>query len=155
MPYTDKQRQASDALMTRGEPVSVSLVAHDGRRAPGTLRLERLSPEEQGRRARRFLFTFLAIAPLSVVFPPHLLWPLAMVTVGVVGYYARRGRPEVILGGQGSCPACGAFQLLDGGNPEWPMAHFCSECRRRALVEKAPGPEPAPPPATGGSGSPS
>jgi len=55
----------------------------------------------------------------------------------VVGYYLRRGRSELVAGGEATCPKCNAFQILDGGNAEFPMAHFCTECSERSLVRPA------------------
>ena len=143
MPYTDKQLARHRAVMAAGDPVPVALETHEGQRGTGTLRLLRLSPAAQGARARRWLLTFLLLAPPSVLFPPHLLWPLAMVTVGVVGYFLRRGRAELVLGGEAHCPACQAFQILAPGNAEFPLAHFCSECRRRSLVAPVASAQPA------------
>jgi hypothetical protein len=134
MPPDEEKLRKHRAAMARGDRVPVDLETHDEQRATGFIQLLRLSPEERSGRARKWLLTCLAIAPVSVVCPPHFPWPIVSVTVGAVGYYLRRGRAELVLGGEAACPKCGAAQLLDGGNAEFPMAHFCSACGERSLI---------------------
>jgi hypothetical protein len=135
MPYSPEILAKHKELMTRGDDIPVTLVTHYGDRSEGHLRHQRLSEDEAGGRARKWLLVCLVIAPIVFVFPPHFPWPLVAIATGIVGYFARRGQSEMILGGEAKCPKCGAFQILDGGNVEWPMAHFCSECKERSLLE--------------------
>ncbi|MFT3769495.1 MAG: hypothetical protein QM820_29000 [Minicystis sp.] len=135
MPYTPETLAKHKELMTRGDDIPVTLVTHYGQRAEGHLRRLRLSEEEVGSRARKWLIICLVLAPFTFAFPPHFPWPLIAIATGLVGYYARRRAHELILGGEAHCPKCEAFQILDGGNVEFPMAHFCTECRERSLME--------------------
>lgn len=135
MPYDPEILAKHKEQMTRGDDISVTLVTHYGQRSVGHLRRVRLSEEESSGAARKWLVIWLAIAPFVFVFPPHFPWPLVAITTGVVGYFARRGRSEVILCGEADCPKCGAFQILEGGNVEFPMVHFCTECKERSLLE--------------------
>lgn len=135
MPYDPKILAEHEELMTRGDDIPVTLVTHYGQRAEGHVRRLRLGEHEAGASARKWLLVCLLVAPITFALPPHFPWPLVAITTGIVGYFARRGRTEVILGGEASCPKCGAFQILDGGNVEFPMVHFCSECRERSLLE--------------------
>lgn len=134
MPYDEKKLTEHKELMTRGTDIPVTLVTHYGQRAEGHVRHLKVSEQEAQGKALKWLFIWLALTPIVVVFPPHLLWPLVALATAFIGYFARRGRTEVILGGEATCPKCNAFQILDGGNVEWPMAHFCSECRERSLL---------------------
>jgi hypothetical protein len=127
------------ATLSRGERVPVSLETHDEQRATGFVQLLRLTEEERGRRARRWLLTCLAIAPVTIVCPPHFPWPIVTVTIGLVGRALRRRRAELVLGGEATCPKCGAAQLLERGNAEFPMAHFCTACRERSLIRPTTG----------------
>src|SRR4051794_30491132 len=108
MPYDERQLRKHREAISRGDEVAVILVAHDEKRAPGFIRLLRLSPEERGARANKWLITCLVLAPLSVAFPPHIPWPIITITVGLIGYYFRRGRSEVVTGGEAHCPMCNA-----------------------------------------------
>ncbi len=135
MPYSPEVLEKHKEQMTRGTDIPVTLVTHYGLRAEGHLRHLRLSDAEAGASARKWLVIWLVIAPFTIVFPPHFPWPLIAITTAFVGYFARRGRTELIVCGEAKCPKCGAFQILDGGNVEFPMAHFCSECRERSLLE--------------------
>lgn len=135
MPYDPETLAKHKELMTRGDDIPVTLVTHYDQRGRGHLRLLRLSESEAGGRAGKWLVVCLVIAPITFVFPPHFPWPLIVLTTGVVGYFVRRGRSELILGGEASCPKCGAFQILEGGNAEFPMAHFCTDCQERSLVQ--------------------
>lgn len=137
MPYPPEQLEKHKAAMTRGDEVPVTLRMHEGRTSEGFIRIQRLSPEERGKRARKWLITFLVLAPVSVVCPPHFPWPILFTLIAIGGYLLRRGRHELVLGGEAKCPKCGAFQLLEGGNAEFPMAHFCTECGERSLVAPA------------------
>ncbi len=137
MPYEEAQLSKHREAMTRGEPVPCTLVTHDEQRSTGVLRIVHLTPAEQNGRARKWLLTCLAIAPVTLVCPPHFPWPIITVLVGIAGDYLRRGRAELVAGGEAKCPKCDAFQILDPGNAEFPMAHFCSECRERSLVRPA------------------
>src|SRR5262249_53217701 len=130
MPYEESVLQKHREVMTRGDEVAVSFTAHEGEKSPGTVRLLRLTSEERSKRGRRRLFTCVAIAPLAFVCPPHIPWPIVTVLVGIVGMRLRRGRAELVAGGEGKCPSCGAFQILEAGNAEWPIGHYCTECRR-------------------------
>jgi hypothetical protein len=134
MPYSEKQLEKHRAALTRGERVDVTLTTHEEKQGTGFIQLLRLTPAEQRARGQRWLLTCLALAPVTAVCPPHFPWPIITVTVGLVGGYLRRGRAELVLGGEAKCPQCQAFQILDGGNAEFPMAHFCSECGERSLV---------------------
>jgi hypothetical protein len=134
MPHDESRMRQHREAMARGEPVPVTLTTHEEKQAPGVIRLVRLTPRERDARARKWLLICLAIAPVSLVCPPHFPWPILAITIGFVGAYLRRGRPELVAGGEARCPACDAFQILDAGNAEFPMAHFCTECRERSLV---------------------
>lgn len=134
MPYTEKQVRMHEAALGRGEPIAIELRTHEQERAAGTLRLLRLTDEERGRRARRFLFICWAIALPCGIAPPHLLWVLALFTTGVIGYFVRRRAKELILGGKVACPKCGAAQYIEPQAAEFPFAHFCTECRKRSVV---------------------
>jgi len=134
MPYEEDQLRKHREAISRGDQVAVTLETHEGQRTPGFIKLLRLSPVERGARARRWLLACLALAPVTAVCPPHIPWPIVTITVGVVGSYLRRGRSELVAGGEARCPKCGAFQILDAGNAEFPMAHFCTECKERSLI---------------------
>ncbi len=135
MPYEPAILAKHKEQMTRGEDVPVGLLTHYGQRAEGHLRRVHLSEHEAGAPARRWLVRCLIVAPFMFAFPPHVPWPLIVIGIGVAGYFLRQGTREQILCGEANCPKCGAFQILEGGNAEFPMAHFCTECKERSLVE--------------------
>lgn len=134
MPYTEKQVRDNEAALTRGEPIAIELVTHEQQRTAGTLRLLRLSEEERGARARKFMFICWALALPAGVAPPHLLWPLVVFTTGVIGYFLRMRARALILGGKATCPKCGAAQYIEPQEAEFPFSHFCTECRKRSVV---------------------
>jgi hypothetical protein len=134
MPYDEKQLKNHRAAMARGDEIVVALETHEGQRGSGVIRLLRLLPEERRARGRKWLLVCLLIAPVCVVFPPHIPWPFVAILIGIVGMNRRAARKELVIGGEARCPKCDAFQILDAGNAEFPMAHFCTECRERSLV---------------------
>ena len=135
MPYDPKILAQHQEQMTRGEGIPVTLVTHYEKRAEGQVRLERLSEDVAGANARKWLILCLVVAPFTFAFPPHFPWPLVMITAGFIGFYMRKNQRGKILCGEGKCPQCGAFQIIDGGNAEYPLAHFCSECSERSLIQ--------------------
>lgn len=135
MPYDPATLDKHKEQMTRGDDVPVTLVTHYGQRSEGHLRHLHLTEDEAGASARKWLVIFLVLAPFTFAFPPHFPWPIIMTITAIVGYFARRGRTELILCGEAKCPKCDAFQILDGGNVEYPMVHFCTECKERSLIE--------------------
>lgn len=135
MPYDPKLLEEHKERMTRGEDLVVTLLTHYGKKSEGHLRHIFLSPQEADAPARKWLVRCLILAPFLFILPPHFPWLLAAIATGVGGYYLRRGHREQILTGEANCPQCGAFQIIEGGNAEYPMAHFCTECRERSLIE--------------------
>lgn len=67
-------------------------------------------------RALIVLAITLLVMPVVFFIPPHLLWPLAVLAVGV--YLARRYwvGAYYVLDFQGSCPRCGSELELDAGS---------------------------------------
>jgi len=63
MPYPPEQLEKHKAAMTRGDEVPVTLRMHEGQTSEGFIRIQRLTPEERGKRARKWLITFLILAP--------------------------------------------------------------------------------------------
>lgn len=134
MPYTEKQRRRHEAALSRGVPLPIELVTHEEQRTAGTLRLHRLTDEERSSRALKFWGICWALSLPCGVAPPHLLWVLVMLTTGVIGYFVRRRAKELIVGGQATCPKCGAAQYIEPQSAEFPFSHFCTECRKRSVV---------------------
>ena len=138
MPYSDEQLRKHDELMARGEALPLVVSAYGDKHAEGSLRVLHLSPEERSARARKFLLSCIGLGCVSVVCPPHLLWPVVLFSVGGFGYFSRLKRGEVILGGEARCAHCGAVQLIDGANFDFPFPLFCTECQKRSSVARAP-----------------
>jgi hypothetical protein len=138
MPYDPATLAKHAELMSRGDDLPVTLVTHYGQRSEGHLRKVHLDEHEANAPARRWLVICLALAPFTIIIPLHIPWPILTILVGILGYYLRKGTLDQITGGEAPCPKCGALQILEGGNAEFPMAHFCTECRERSLIEPTP-----------------
>lgn len=135
MPYDTKVLEEHKDRMTRGEDIPVTLVTHYGKRSEGHLRKVILSAAEADAPAKTWLVRCLIAAPFLFILPPHFPWLLLAIAAGVVGYLLQRGHREQIIAGEADCPECGKLQIIEGGNAEFPMAHFCSECKERSLIE--------------------
>jgi hypothetical protein len=136
MPYTSKDLAKNEATMRLGEALPVDLVTWEKKRSPGEVRLLRMRDEERRARAWKFLFACTGMSLLAVVFPPHFIWPVLGVSIGFGGFFVRRRQTDRLLGGRAQCPECGALQLIAPEPAEFPFTHFCSECRKRCLVER-------------------
>src|ERR1700753_3938160 len=90
------------------EKVPVTFTTYEEQKTTGTIDLLHLSDRERNARSRRCLIICLILAPITVVCPPHFPWPIVTILIGVGGYFLRRGRKELVTGGQGTCPKCGA-----------------------------------------------
>lgn len=127
---TDPHRRVT----TQGEPVAVELSTYIDLRSRGVVRVLRVPETEREMRGLRFLGACSAGACVAWIFPPHLLWPIALFATGVVGYFVRRGRAIVVLGGEAPCPKCGDTQRIERSTDDFPLLHFCSSCRERSVV---------------------
>ncbi len=137
MPYSEKQLAAHREIMTQGEALPVVLVARQGKRSRGVVRLLRMSEEQRGSRARRFLLRGLGLSLVAAICPPHILWLTLGLVTSVVGYFWMGRQTERLLGGEADCPGCGARQLIPAEPVEFPFLHFCSACGLRCSVERA------------------
>ena len=136
MPYSERRLKKNLALMSQGVEVPVELVTFEERRATGTVRLKLFDEAERGARARKFMFTCWAFCLVMWIMPPHVLWPVIMFVAGLVGYQLSKGQTRIVLGGRATCPRCGTLQLLRATTDEFPLLHFCTECRQRSSVRE-------------------
>lgn len=137
MPYTDKQLAKHREAMALGEAIPVELVTRQGQRSSGELRLWRLTDADRSKRALKWLLTCGGIGVVAILCPPHFLWLIVALLVGIVGYVQRGREKERLLGGEAPCPKCGKPQLLDPASMELPLLHFCTECGVRCVVDRA------------------
>ena len=120
--------------MTDGVPVPVELRTYVDLVSRGEVRVLRVPEDVREVRGLRFLGACWAGACVVWIFPPHLLWPMALIVMGIVGYFVRKGRAQVVLGGEAPCPKCGAHQILEASTDDFPLLHFCTSCRERSVM---------------------
>lgn len=136
MPYSEKQLTKHKKILLDGVEIKVELIAHETKPTKGFVKLKEFSESEKSSRAFKFLFGFVGAAFVAVILPPHIIWFVSLILVGVVGYFAKKNQKAAILGGEGACSNCNAFQILEKSPAEFPMVHYCSECNRRNDVYK-------------------
>ena len=136
MPYNDKQLAKHKATMKLGNETKVELIAHESKPTPGFVKVQEFTDSEKSARALKFLFGFVGAAFVAVILPPHIVWFVSLITVGVIGYFAKKSQKAMVLGGEATCSNCKAFQILEKSAADFPMVHYCSECNRRNDVYK-------------------
>lgn len=136
MSYTEKQLQKNKITMQKGASVPVELVEFEGKRSTGEVRLQEFTQSESQSRAIKFLLVCVGLAFVCAIIPPHILWFFGFLTMGAVGYFLRKNERQTVLGGNARCPKCGNFQILGKSSAEFPILHYCSECRSRCDIYK-------------------
>lgn len=136
MAYTSKQMEKHKNVMHQGEPIPVELVNFYGKKTNGALRFLKISESESNMRALKFLLICVGAAFVAIIIPPHIPWFLGLITAGFIGYAVKKREKEFIAGGEAHCPSCQAFQVIGKSSAEFPILHYCSECRARSDIYK-------------------
>lgn len=112
-------------------------MTRQGKRSTGEVRLLKMSEDQRGARARKFLLRGLALSFVAAICPPHFVWLGGGLLTSIVGFFWLGRQQERLLGGEANCPACREKQLIPAEPVEFPFLHFCSSCSARCSVERA------------------
>jgi hypothetical protein len=127
----------ADSIKTMGKRVPVRLTGKPNHIATGEVYVRAWSSSDRTKRAIKTFCVWLAVAVLSVAVPilhfflVPLFFVLAVIMAGVT--YAQT---SVVLGGEGTCPFCGAKLDIVKKSNRWPLDEVCDRCKRHVSVEK-------------------
>lgn len=136
---TEPKKPSSDLERWKeaGTPVSVKILGDDGKETRGQVYVRTFPPRERIFRALKFLGLGWGAAVVAVFIPilHFILVPLFLIAGPAIAFWAY-GQTSVVLGGQGTCPHCGASLPLERSADRWPLDDLCSRCRNRVKIEK-------------------
>jgi hypothetical protein len=133
---TRKERRHA-AMMSRGSGRTVVLIA-GAKRASGQVRLQHWTRSARLGRAAKWLAALWGLAVVSVAIPvAHFLLVPAFLIAGPIAAFRRLRQESGILGGEGTCPACGVQMVIEAHADEWPFFDVCQSCSTPARIEAA------------------
>ena len=138
-PLNDKARRRHAAMMARGEgqPVDLFVIKQ---RSTGEVRIAKWSMPARLARAAKILLALWAAGAVSVLVPvAHFVLVPAFLIAGPVAAALRLGQASGVLGGEGTCPACGTAMILEAGADVWPLYGNCPGCGETVRIERRTG----------------
>ena len=120
----------SGPLATRVQPFILS--GYSGQPTRGTVTIHEFRREQRARRAFAVLGKWWGVALLCVFIPvAHFVLVPSFLAYGLWQFFQRLGTAELATDARGTCPDCGAEQLLDLA-PRWraPQPVTCRQCHR-------------------------
>jgi len=111
---------------------SFILSGYNGKPTRGTVTIHAFDREQRVRRAFVGLGKWWGVALLCVFIPvAHFVLVPSFLAYGLWQFFQRLGTAELATDARGTCPDCGAEQLLDLA-PRWraPQPVTCRQCHR-------------------------
>jgi hypothetical protein len=132
----ERERRRHRKMMSRGMGRPVDIVS-SRERTRGEVRILSLAPSGRVARAAKMLALMWALAIVSILVPGlhFILVPGFLVAGPVLAFKVARER-SVVLGGEGTCPACGQFVQMPRGAEEWPQTDVCLHCQAFLRIEE-------------------
>lgn len=123
-------------MMSRGTRQLVVLI--DGQKlAAGEVRVERWERPGRLLRAAKRWAALWGLAALSILVPvAHFVLVPGFLIAGPIAALVRYRQQSGVLGGEGTCPACGETMTMDAHEDEWPLWEICPACRASVRIEK-------------------
>jgi hypothetical protein len=117
--------------------IPVVVTSHSGNRSAGTMRLRAWDKKELSQRATKIWAGAWGLAAFSVILPlVHFFLVPAFLIAGPVAAWIVSTQKSSLLGGESTCPDCGAKLPLSVAADQWPIRELCSACQRELKVEK-------------------
>ncbi|RMH43626.1 MAG: hypothetical protein D6689_04580 [Deltaproteobacteria bacterium] len=117
------------------ETVAVIVSAPGRRLADGRVQRRQLDRSARTRRAAAALGACWGLAVVAVFIPvAHFVLVPSLTIAGPIVAWLRARQRAVVLGGDGTCPACGASIEIEPGPAHWPLHAQCAACREALEV---------------------
>jgi len=106
-------------------------------RSVGEVRVQSWSLINRLARAAKKLAVMWGLAIVSVLIPvAHFLLVPGFVVAGFVFAFTAARQRSAVLGGEGTCPACGKLFSISKCVDEWPLTDVCEHCQAFLRIEK-------------------
>ena len=130
--------RARTSALPEGRVAQPVVLIGDRRSTTGEVRYQRWPRGARMARAAKAWGACWGLAVVSVLLPAvHFLLVPAFVLAGPVVGVLRARQTSGVLGGEGTCPACGE-QVRIGAHPDvWPLFDVCPTCQSQVRVDKA------------------
>ena len=132
----ERERRRHRKMMSRGMGRPVEIIS-SRERTRGEVRILSLAPHGRVARAAKMLALMWALAIVSILVPGvhFILVPGFLVAGPVLAFKVARER-SLVLGGEGTCPACGELVPISKGAEEWPQTDVCLHCQAFLRIEE-------------------
>lgn len=120
---------------------AIQWIGRDDLSAEGTGSVRLFSESERNSRANSFLLKAALGGMLAVIVPPHIIYPVIGLVVGLIGKASIKKQKYIFLEGLVVCPKCGSDQKLPKSTQQFPFIYFCSSCSSRAEIRCSDFPE--------------
>jgi hypothetical protein len=137
----ERQRRRHRKMMSRGVGRPVEIIS-SRERTRGEVRILSLPPSGRFARAGKTLALMWGLAIVSILVPGlhFILVPGFLIAGPVLAFTVVRQR-SVVLGGEGTCPACGELVPISRGVEEWPQTDVCMRCQAFLRIEEPRAPD--------------
>jgi len=127
--------------MSDSQPVQVTgtLRVFGSEDTTAQLRLVSRSAGWRAVRALGFILAGIALAPVVVLLPPHVVWASAAVGTGIFFGIRKWTERHTVLGMEGRCPNCGeTIAVTSSTRLRNPWTVSCDHCHHAATLEVQP-----------------
>jgi 4-hydroxybenzoate polyprenyltransferase len=126
--------------MTPESRALVRVTSLEGKESRGVVQLRSLGAAERAKRAAKMVGILWGLAVLSVFVPiAHFVLVPGFFLAGLVAAAMVYRTEIVVVGGEASCPKCGAAVSITPGTARWPMRETCEACQWPMTIERLEG----------------
>lgn len=124
-------------MSTEPQSLNVRLIVGD-KSSSGLVQVKTWSDKERLLNAVKALalWWFLAVLTIFIPIAHFVLVPGCLLLGPIVAAikYSQRG---LVLGGESTCPICGAVFKIASSRERWPLDDVCEGCHRHVRIEKS------------------
>lgn len=136
MDIRSQERAKLAKIQTQGVERTVYLKVPGSANSSGLIREQHFSSRERFIRALKFGGACWLLALASVLMPiAHFVLVPGFFIAGLIVPLYIFSQEHVILGGEGACPACGAFIFIQRSSYKSVLKETCRECRKEVNIE--------------------
>ena len=103
----------------------------------GEVHIQHLTNDKRLFRALQFWIVSWGIAAVSIFIPlAHFVLVPGFLIVGIITPFYIYSAENKVLGGVGTCPACGSPLSIHKSTGKWPLKEICQQCRVDITIEQ-------------------
>lgn len=133
----DMEESKHARIMASGIGIAVTVKSPSGAAVPGQVRVQEWDKKARTARALRFWAFCWGLSIVSVILPlVHFVLVPGFFLAGPLGAWIISTQASQILGGEATCPDCGAFLPIAPAADRWPLRDLCTQCQRSLVIER-------------------